>query len=79
MLLQEVDGESVLLKLSSEKYFGLNPVGTRFIGLIRESGDVESAVSTILNEFDVGLSVLEADLGELVQALLANELIEIKE
>jgi len=36
VLSQEVDGETVLLNLNSENYFGLDEIGTRIWQLLQE-------------------------------------------
>ena len=38
-LFQELDGETVLLNLQSERYYGLDDVGTRMWQLLAENGD----------------------------------------
>lgn len=37
----EVDGESILLHVSSGTYYGLNELGTRILDRIEEDGDVQ--------------------------------------
>jgi hypothetical protein len=44
VLFQEVSGETVLLDLESEHYFGLDAVGTRIWGLIGEGVSVDAMV-----------------------------------
>ena len=45
VLFQEVGGETVLLDLASEQYFGLDAVGTRIWQLLGEGADREEPVS----------------------------------
>ena len=73
---QEVGGETVLLDLNSESYFGLDEVGTRIWQLLQESGDMESIFETILGEYDVEAEQLSKDLDELVQKLVEAGLVE---
>jgi len=63
---QEVSGETVLLDLESECYFGLDAVGTRIWQLIRASGDLRTIYSTLLDEYDVEETQLRADLEALI-------------
>lgn len=65
---QEVSGETVLLDLASENYFGLDEVGTRVWQLIRETGDLQAVYSTLLQEYEVSEQQLQQDL----QALLTE-------
>ena len=50
---QEVSGETVLLDLESEHYFGLDEVGTRIWQLIKETGNLQSVFDTMLAEYAV--------------------------
>lgn len=68
-LFQEVNGELVILDLASEKYFGLNEVGTR-IWLLLESGkSVAEAQEILLDEFDVEPRQLQSDVDDLLARL----------
>jgi len=68
-LFQEVNGELVILDLASEKYFGLNEVGTR-IWLLLESGkSVAEAQEILLDEFDVDPRQLQSDVDDLLARL----------
>jgi hypothetical protein len=69
VLSQEVSGETVLLDIRSESYFGLDPVGTRIWELLQENGNLASIHQTMLAEFDVESDKLEADLIELIGKL----------
>ena len=63
---QEVSGETVILDLNSENYFGLDEVGTRIWQLIEEKGNLQAIFDQLLTEYDVG----EAQLLEDLEALL---------
>ncbi len=65
---QEVSGETVLLDLKSEHYFGLDAVGTRIWQLIRDSGDFQVILDTVLEEFDADETRIRSDL----EAMLAE-------
>ena len=63
---QEVSGETVLLDLESENYFGLDEVGTRIWQLIKEKDDLQAIYNTLLDEYEVEESRLQADLEALL-------------
>ena len=63
---QEVSGETVLLDLQSENYFGLDEVGTRIWQLIKETDDLRSIYNTLLDEYEVEEERLEKDLEALL-------------
>jgi hypothetical protein len=76
VLSQTVVGESVLLDLRSQKYFGLNDVGTRAWQLLQETDDVAAIHARLLTAYDVAAHQLERDLDELFGRLLDAGLVE---
>ncbi len=75
VMIQEVGGESVLLDLKTERYLGLNEVGTRMWQALSESDSIQAAYETLQTEYDVTPQRLEEDLRDLIDRLLANALI----
>lgn len=75
VMIQEVGDESVLLDLKTERYLGLNEVGTRMWRVLLESDSIQAAYETLLAEYDVTPQLLEEDLRDLLDRLLANALI----
>ncbi|MBT8060121.1 MAG: PqqD family protein [Gammaproteobacteria bacterium] len=69
VLAQEVDGETVLLDLASESFFGLDEVSTRVWQLLNEGAGREQVIETLLGEYDVEREVLEKDVGDLLERL----------
>ena len=70
VLFQELEGETVLLNLRDESYYGLDDVGTRVWQLLGEHGDIERIVLTMLGEYDVEEATLRRDVAQLISALL---------
>jgi hypothetical protein len=79
VMVRELEGESVLLNLDSEAYFGLDDVGTRMWSALMESGTIETAYETLLAEYDATPEQLQADLGDFVEQLAASGLIDVRE
>lgn len=77
VLFQEVGGEGVLLSLSSESYFGLDPVATRIWLLLAEKDNLRAAFEVLQGEYDVTPEQLETDLLELVEKLAEAELVQV--
>jgi hypothetical protein len=71
LIVQDVDGESVLLDMSSECYYGLEAVGTRMWQALAEYRDVDRACQALLREYDVDEVTLRRDLLALVEKLRA--------
>ncbi|MBI1945876.1 MAG: PqqD family protein [Deltaproteobacteria bacterium] len=78
VLLQEIDGEAVLLDLRTETYFGLDEVGTLLFRALKEQGTLASAVEAGLAAFDVEREELSRDLLELVEHLAAEGLVVVE-
>ncbi len=78
VLFQEVDGETVLLDLKSEHYFGLNAVGTRVWQLIQDNEELNKVFELLLDEYDVEPSQLENDLSKIVSELVHEGLAYFK-
>ena len=77
ILISEVGGESVLLNLSSERYFGLDDIGTRMWKTLIASDSIQAAYETLLAEYDVEASRLREDLSDLIQKLMEQGLVEV--
>jgi hypothetical protein len=78
VLLQEIGGESVLLDIASESYFGLNRVGTRIWQLLDGGKDLRAAFDIVLAEYDVSAERLEPDVIALVGQLADAGLVTIE-
>jgi len=73
---QTLAGEAVVLDLKSERYYGLNPLGTRIWRLIGELGDVDRILEALVAEYDAPADVIAADLHELLAQLVRDGLVE---
>ena len=69
LLCQEVSGETVLLDLNSESYFGLDGVGTRIWQLLQERANVKKIYDTLFQEYDVESEQLKKDIEEILTKL----------
>jgi hypothetical protein len=78
VLSQEVAGETVLLDLTSEKYFGLDPVGTRIWQLLKEDRPLSEVIAVLLAEYDIGADQLQSDLFSLLEKLREKGLIQLE-
>jgi hypothetical protein len=76
-LFQEVSGETVIMDMASETYFGLDAVGTRVWQLIRENGHIQPILAAMLREYEVTPDTLEQDLAHLLVTLKEAGLITL--
>jgi hypothetical protein len=70
VLISKVQEESVILNLDTERYFGLDDVGTTFLSALTSSESIETAYEKLRNEYDVDGDVLRHDLLALVENLV---------
>ncbi len=77
VLFRELAGEGVLLDLKSQRYFGLDPVGTRIWQLLDEQRQTDDVLQAMLEEFDVEEGRLRKDLDAFFHRLTDAGLIEL--
>jgi hypothetical protein len=77
VLISGLQEESVILNLDSERYYGLDDVGTRMFSVLTSSDSIESAFETLVAEYAVDREVLRGDLISLLDKLLEQGLIEV--
>ena len=77
VLVSDLDGESVILNLKTESYFGLDEVGARMWAAVTTADSIEAGVTALTAEFDVEPSELRKDLSELLDTLLEHGLLEL--
>ncbi len=77
VLIRHLDGESVLLNLESERYFGLDGTGTRMLDLVTAMPNVDAAYQKLLEEFEVEPAMLRDHLNELLRSLVENGLLKL--
>ena len=75
VLISRLQEESVILNLDSERYFGLDDVGTRFLSVLTTSDSIETAYDRLRNEYDVDPQALRNDLLALVENLIDQGLL----
>ena len=78
VLVSHLQEESVILNLASERYFGLDDVGTRILSVLSTSDSIEAAYKLLLEEYEVDEAVLRQDLLSLIDQLATQGLIRIE-
>ena len=77
VLISNLQEESVILNLDSERYFGLDDVGTRFLSVLNTSDSIEAAYEVLREEYDVDADALRQDLLALVESLVQQGIVEV--
>ncbi len=75
VLSQELSGETVLLDLQGEVYFGLNDVGTRIWQLLKQENSIAQTLAILEKEYQVSREQLESDVGRLLKKLIKEGLL----
>lgn len=76
-LVNVVGGESVILSLKNESYFGLDAVGTDMWRALISESSIQSAYESLLVQYDVNEEKLKDDLSAFIEKLLAQGLVEL--
>jgi len=77
VLFQELQGEAVLLNLSTGVYLGLDATGTRIWQLMEADGSLRKVLDAMLAEYNVSEELCAADLLKLVAKMQENGLLEV--
>jgi hypothetical protein len=79
VIYQPLQGEVVLLNMTSQEYFGLNDVGTDMWKLLIEHRDVEIVLERLCDEYSAEKETLRKDLDTLIQRLISAGLLKAAE
>ncbi len=79
VLIREIGGESVLLNLNTESYFGLDEMGTRMWAVLTAATSIEAAYEILLDEFEVEAEELRADLSSFIRTLQEAGLVAVSD
>jgi len=77
VLISRLQEESVILNLDSERYYGLDDVGTRILNVLNASDSIETAYESLLEEYDIDGQVLREDLLALVESLANQGIVKV--
>jgi len=75
VMFTDVDREYVLLHAARGEYFSLNEMGRTMFDLIKTKKSRSEVIKSILNQYDVDREVVATDLEELIQSLVASDLL----
>jgi hypothetical protein len=75
VLLQDLEGEAVLLNLANGQYYGMDENSFHMYKTLISSGSVQAAFVILAQEYQVEPDQLRADLDQFLGHLLENDLI----
>jgi Coenzyme PQQ synthesis protein D (PqqD) len=76
VMYRTVGDEAVLLNVKKQSYFGLDSVGARMWTALNESSSMQTALESLLAEYDVSEPQLRKDLEAFVEKLIEQGLVE---
>jgi hypothetical protein len=79
VMIRQVGDESVILDLNTERYLGLDDVGTRMWLALLASDSVEQAYQQLLLQYAVEPALLRKDLENFVAKLIDHGLLKLQE
>ena len=74
LVLEAIDDEIVVLDLSNNVYFGLNPIGRMVWAQMEDGQTLGEAVESISEEFDVDRERVDADVRSFIADAVENDL-----
>jgi hypothetical protein len=77
VLIQKIEGESILLNLATENYFALDEVGTSIVTTLDESDSVAAGVRKLLEMYEVEEAKLTEDITQLVNQCEQEGLLQV--
>lgn len=77
-LVNVISGESVLLNLSADSYFGLDQIGTDMWQCLTAERTIQAAYEKLLDEYEVDAETLKTDLTSFVEKLVEHQLVDVR-
>lgn len=68
----DMDGDTVVMTLEQEEYYGIGGVGPRIWELLEKPIGLSAIITTICDEFEVDEATCQADALEFIQSLIDN-------
>lgn len=75
----DMDGETVMMSIENNKYYGLNPVGSRIWELISQPISFESLITALTKEFKVNTGDCEKDVSDFLLKLKEKDLVNFSD
>ena len=77
VMVRVLDNEAVFLNLATERYIGLDQIGTRMWQVLTAAPAIGTAFDQLLDEYDVAPELLRSNLDEFLGRLVDNGLLKI--
>ena len=77
VMVRFLEKESVFLNRETERYYGLDEIGTRMWQVVTAAPSIENAYAELLSEFDIEAELLRQNLSELLGRLVDDSLLRV--
>lgn len=78
VVFRQLENETVLVHLRTNRIYALNPTGARFWELLAAGVDVSDIKAQLLREFEVGSEQLESEIDRLLRSLTVEGLVTVQ-
>ena len=75
VLLQDLEGEAVLLNLGNGQYYGMDENSYHMYKVLTSSSSVQTAFEALLQEYEIEPAQLKSDLDQFLAHLVENGLV----
>jgi hypothetical protein len=75
LIASTLDQETVILSISSSKYFGIDPIGSRIWSCLDQPINVAAIIDLLVEEYNVSKDECQKDVNEFLNLLLKENLI----
>ena len=75
VLLQDLEGEAVLLNLAKGQYYGLDEISYHMYKMLTSSSSVQAVYEALSQEYEIEPGQLRSDLDKFLAHLLENGLV----
>ena len=75
ILSSNIDDEVVMMSMDTDKYYGLDPIGSRIWKLLQEPCTLRQVCEKLVMEFQVDASTCQHDVLEFIQKLADAQLV----
>ncbi len=75
----DLNGEVAILSLKNGVYYGLNPIGAKIWNMLQKPAKMNTMRDAILEEYEVEPKQCECDLVLILQQLITEGLVEIRD
>lgn len=77
IMASSVDSEVVMANISTDKYYGLNPVSTRIWQLLEQPKSLVEVCDVLVEQYDVDKQICQNDVLTFVRKMVDEQILEL--